>query len=75
MFIESVQSSLDSVRILIKNCSKNNKVLPISTSKDTIKCLDFDIDKVVFKPVQISTNKVSPVQPYKKSWLEVMDMV
>ncbi len=75
MFIESVQSSLDSVRIVIKNCSKDNKVLPISTSKDTIKCLDFDVDKVIFKQVQKSPSKLAQVNPCKKSWLEVMDMV
>lgn len=75
MFIESVQSSLESVSIIVKNCSKDNKILPVSTSTDTIKCLDFDIDKVRFIPVQRLPCKVEQVNPTKKTWLQVMDMV
>ena len=75
MFIESVQYSLQTVRVIIKNISSEKKVLPVSTSTDNIKCLDFDIDKVVFRPAPKSTRKVAPINPYNKSWLEVMDMV
>ena len=75
MFIESVQYSLESVRIVIKNIYPEKKVLPISTSTNNVKCLDFDIEKVVFRPAAKTSAKVTPINPCNKSWLEVMDMV
>lgn len=75
MFIESVQYSLQTVRVVIKNYTDEQKVLPVSTAKDKVKCLDFDMDKVVFRPAPKSPVKLAEVNPYNKSWLEVMDMV
>ncbi len=75
MFIESVQYSLQTVRVVIKNYTDEQKVLPVSTAKDKVKCLDFDMDKVVFRSVPKSPVKLAEVNPYNKSWLEVMDMV
>jgi len=67
MFINSLQS----LKSIFKNLKDEEKVLPLSVSKDNIKCLDFDLDKVVFK----SVGKKIEVNPYNKTWLEVMDMV
>jgi hypothetical protein len=75
MFIESVQYSLQTVRVVIKNYTDEQKVLPVSTAKDKVKCLDFDMDKVVFRTAPKSPVKLAEVNPYNKSWLEVMDMV
>ena len=77
MFIESVQSSLESVSVIINSCSKNKNLLPVSTSTDNKKCLDFDIDKVIFKPAQKSPSKQAQVNPNtrKETWFEVMNMV
>lgn len=75
--LESVQYSLEVVRVVIKNITEEKKGLPISSSKDNIKCLDFDVEKVSLKerPAAKTTPKVVPINPYNKSWLEVMDMV
>jgi hypothetical protein len=75
MFIESVQYSLETVRVVIKKKIEKEKGLPISSSKNNIKCLDFDMDKVVFRPVTKSLPKLEPIHPCKKTWEEVMDMV
>jgi hypothetical protein len=75
MFIESVQYSLQTVRLVIKNYTDEQKVLPVSTTKDNVKCLDFDMEKVVFRPVPKSPIRMAEVNPYNKTWLEVMDMV
>ena len=83
MFIESVQYSpegspwalLKSVRVVIKNFRDDQKTLPVSSSKDNIKCLDFDLDKAVFRLAPKSPVKIAEVNPYNKTWLEVMDMV
>ena len=75
MFIESVQSSVETVRVVIKNFSKEKKVLPVSTSTNNIKCLDFDLDKTVFRQATKTLPKIEPIHPYKKTMLEAMDMV
>ena len=75
MFIESVQYSLQTVRVVIKNYTDEQKVLPVSTAKDKVRCLDYDMDKVVFRTAPKSPVKLAEVNPYNKSWLEVMDMV
>ena len=83
MFIESVQYSpkgshwalLETVRVVIKNYKDEQKVLPVSTANDKVRCLDFDMDKVVFTSAPRSPVKLAPVNPYNKTWLEVMDMV
>jgi hypothetical protein len=82
VFLESAQYSLESVKIVIKNFRDDRNTLPISMSKDNIKCLDFDLDKVVFSSVPTSQAKIAEiypckaeVNPYNKTWLEVMDMV
>jgi hypothetical protein len=75
MFIESIQYSLQSARIVIKNFKDEQIMLPISTVNDKVRCLDFDMDKVVFTSAAKSPVKLSEVNPYNKSWLEVLDMV
>jgi hypothetical protein len=75
MFIESVQYSLESVRIVIKNIYPEKKVLPVSTSANNVKCLDFDLDKTVFRQATKTLPKIEPIHPYKKTMLEAMDMV
>jgi hypothetical protein len=75
MFIESVQYSLQSVKVVIKNFKAEQKVLPVSTTKDKVRCLDFDMDKVVFVSAPRSPVKLAEVNPYNKTWLEVLDMV
>jgi hypothetical protein len=75
MFIESVQYSLGKVRELVKNYSDEQKVLPVTTAKNKVKCLDFDMDTVVFRSVPKSPVKSSEINPYNKTWLEVMEMV
>jgi len=75
MFIESVQYSLKSVKIIVKNLKEERNSLPITVTKDNIKCLDFDLDAVVFNSAPKSPVKLSEVNPYKKTWLEVMEMV
>ncbi len=74
MFIESVQYSLQSVKVVIKNYTDNQKMLPVSMS-DNVKCLDFDLDKVVFRPAPSSPIKLAEVNPYNKTLLDVMEMV
>ena len=75
MFIESVQYSVKIVQVVIKNISGEQKVLPVSTSTNNVKCLDFDLDKTVFRQVTKSLPKIEPIHPYKKTMLEAMDMV
>jgi hypothetical protein len=75
MFIEFVQYSLETVRAVIKNYTDEKKGLPISTAKDNVKCLDFDMDKVVFTSAPKSPVKLAEINPHNKSWLEVMDNV
>jgi hypothetical protein len=75
MFIESVQYSLQLVLIVINNISKKENVLPISDTKNNVKCLDFDMDTVVFRSVAKTSTKLSVINPCNKSLFEVMDMV
>jgi hypothetical protein len=74
MFIEeSVQYF---VRIVIKKNSEKEKGLPITCTKNNVKCLDFDMDKVVFRQAVVKTStKLTPINPCNKTWLEVMDIV
>ena len=81
--LESVQYSpkgspwalLEKVKVVIKNYADDKKGLPISTAKDKVKCLDFDMDKVVFVSAPKSPVKLAEINPHNKSWLEVMDKV
>lgn len=66
---------LEKVRVVIKKYSNEQKVLPVSTAKDNVRCLDYDMDKVVFRTAPKSPVKLAQVNPYNKSWIEVMDMV
>lgn len=50
-------------------------VLPVTVSKNKVRCLDFDMDKVVFKTASKSPIKMVEVNPCNKTLLEVMDMV
>ena len=75
MFIETVQYSLEFIRVTIKQIIDEQKVLPITEAKNTKKCLDFDMDKVVFQKLPNVKIKVQPIYPDKPTWLEVMDRV
>jgi hypothetical protein len=83
MFNEPVQYSpkgspwalLQSARIIIKNFKDEQKMLPVSTVNDKVRCLDFDMDKVVFTSAPKSPVKMAEVNPYNKTLLEVMEMV
>jgi hypothetical protein len=61
--------------MVVKNVKDDQKMLPVSMAKDNIKCLDFDMDKVVFTSTPRSSVKMAVVNPYNKTLLEVMDMV
>jgi hypothetical protein len=57
MFYEALQySSKDSlwdyIKFIIQNFSNDQKVLPIYTSTNNVRCLDFDMDNVVFEHVK-----------------------
>ena len=74
MFIEPTVSLFTSMKEVIQNY-KNEKMLPISSTNNNVKCLDFDMDKVVFKSVPSSPIKLAEVNPYNKTLLEIMEMV
>lgn len=61
--------------MMIQLYTNNGNMLPVSTAKDNIKCLDFDMDKVVFTSAPRSPVKLVEVNPYNKTWLDVMEMV
>jgi len=50
-------------------------MLPISSTNNNVKCLDFDMDKAVFKSLPRSSINLAQVNPYNKTLLEVMEMV
>ncbi len=75
MFIETVQYSLEFIRVTVKRIIDEQKTLPITEAKNTKKCLDFDMDKVVFEKLPSTIIKVQPIYPDKPTWLEVMDRV
>jgi hypothetical protein len=50
-------------------------MLPVSVSKNNKKCLDFDMDNVVFKSVPGSPINCAEIKPHVKTWLDVMEMV
>ena len=73
--LETVQYSLGAMKVVIQNYKNEQNMLPISSINNNVKCLDFDMDKVVFKSVPSSPIKLAEVNPYNRSLLEVMDMV
>jgi hypothetical protein len=74
-FIKMFTNSLKNIKGAVKNFKDEQNILPISMAKDKVKCLDFDMDKVVFKSVAKSPVKLAEVKPLNKTWLEVMEMV
>ena len=70
----SLRVFLENVNVVIKKFQGEQNMLPISTSNN-VKCLDFDLDTVVFRPAPRSPIKLAEVNPYNRSMLEVMDMV
>lgn len=68
-------SLLERVSVVIKIFTDEENALPISMSKDNVKCLDFDLDKAVFVTAYKSQVKMVESKPCNKTWLEVMDMV
>lgn len=71
MFTETTLS-FKTVIPLYKN---NRNILPISCTNNNVKCLDFDMDNVVFKSMPRSSINLAQVNPYNKTQLEVMEMV
>lgn len=61
--------------VKIMGYKTEDTILPVSTTNNTIKCLDFDVDKIVFKSVPKSTVYLSEINPHNKSVLDVMEMV
>ncbi len=68
-------NSLKNIKGAVRNLKDEQTILPISTVKDKVKCLDYDMDKVVFKSAAKSPVKLAEIKPYNKTWLEVMEMV
>lgn len=66
---------LESARVIIKNLKDEQKTLPVTLSNDNKKCLDFDLDKTVFRSAPKSAVKMAVINPCNKTLLEVMDMV
>jgi hypothetical protein len=67
-------NSLESMKKIIEKYNKKELILPISAITNNVKCLDFDMDKVVFKSVSKSV-KLDELNEYNKRQLDVMDMV
>jgi hypothetical protein len=74
MFTESALN-FDTIKLVIQLYKNNGNMLPISSTNNNVKCLDFDMDTVVFQSAPRSTIKLAEVNPYNKSLLEVMEMV
>lgn len=75
MFIEPIQYSINALTVSIKNYTDEQKVLPVSMTTNNVKCLDFDMDTIVFKSASSSPINLVQVNPYHKTWLDVMEMV
>jgi hypothetical protein len=75
MFIEPTVALFNSLNVVIKNYTDEQIMLPVSVSKNNKKCLDFDMDNVVFKSVPGSPINCAEVKPHVKTWLDVMEMV
>jgi len=73
--LKMFEDLIRSVKGDCKNFKDEQNILPISTVKDKVRCLDFDMDKVVFKSAPKSPVKLAEVKPLNKTWLEVMEMV
>jgi protein associated with RNAse G/E len=74
MFTESI-IPIDTVKSVLQMYKKNGNILPISSTNNTVKCLDFDMDTVVFKSKPRSSINLADVNPYNKTQFEVMNMV
>lgn len=74
MFTESTLP-FDTIKLAIQLYKNNGNILPISSTNNNIKCLDFDMDKVVFKSNPRSSIDLAQVNPFHKTLLEVMEMV
>lgn len=75
MFTDSVQYSINTMNVVIQLYKNNGNMLPVSSTNNNVKCLDFDMDKVVFQSAPRTTIKLAEVNPYNKTLLEVMEMV
>ena len=74
MFTESTLP-FDTIKLVIQLYKNNGNMLPISSTNNNVKCLDFDMDKAVFKSLPRSSINLAQVNPYNKTLLEVMEMV
>lgn len=83
MFIEpndqcesrSVRALFQSARVLVTNFNADKKMLPVSIAKDNVKCLDYNMDDITFISAPRPRAKMAEINPYNKTWLDVMEMV
>jgi len=73
MFYQNL-SVTASIRVAVNNFQNSKKdVLPISITKDNKRCLDFDMDKVVFKQIPKSpSSRKEQVKQYNESAYEMV---
>lgn len=74
MFTETTLS-FDTIKLVVQLYKNNGSILPVSSTNNNTKCLDYDMDKVVFKTAPRTTIKMAEVNPYNKTLLDVMEMV
>ena len=79
MLPQNVQYSqkglFETFKVVMQKLHVEQQMLPVSATNNTIKCLDFDMDKIVFKSVSRVPLNLAEVNPYNKTWLDVMEMV
>ncbi len=80
MFTQSfIEYSLVKIIMIIRETIENKSdifgesILPTTMNTNNVKCLDYDMDKVVFKKMSKSPINLAEINPYYQS--KVMDMV
>lgn len=67
-----MQASLQTLKKVIKN---NKEILPTTITSNKSRCLDFDMETVVFKPIPKDNIKLEGYKQCDKIWLEVINKV
>ena len=75
MFIAFIQYSLETIRVIVKNFIDERKTLPTHMVTNPVKCLDFDMDNVVFINIKEERVKIAQVIPYERTIHDVMQNV
>lgn len=73
MFVEAFKYSIKTMKMFGQIYKVEEMVLPVSTTSNNVKCLDFDVDKVVFKSAK--KRNIHSVEVNNKTLLDVMEMV